>query len=372
MSADQGIKTYVTETPEEIFEYIKSGTALIKARPEFGTYPFSLDLLKLLKESNPFRQNYYYIEDVEHYAFFILYESRMNIMTLGKSEWMMNVKTIGFPCSFSNSGYITDDLEFLLNYCKKLKGGKLILNVEKPVGIKGMGFGETLPTCVLKLRKEHTSADAFLKSLRSPYRRRIRLAEKRCAPLSVLHYNHFRNADEDKEKSASFDKKIYPLYQNTFNKSEYKLECLSLEFFEQCEGHRIVFLKEDRPVGFVLLFQDGGKLNFLFCGMDYDAFGEKKSRDVATGQTMALTNADLYFYMLIHIVEYAIESRCESIDFGQTSELTKLKFGARLEKRYFYAQHTNPFLNLFAILGKGLLEYRYRFPEFNVFRQEEE
>lgn len=337
--SDENFKSLVTGDPEEMFEYLQTTPV-----SERLANPFTPEILKLLKKSNPFRQTYYYIEENGKYAFFIVYDSRMNIMTLGKKEWMMNVKTIGFPCSFSNSGYITNDLEFLLTYCRKLKGGKLILNVENPVKMKGMGFGETLPTCVLYLKPEHTSLENYLNSLRSPYRRRIRLALKRCSDIKTEH-----------RESAQEDAGLYALYLNTYNKSEYKLECLTEEFFERCEGHRIVFYKDDKPVGFVLLHKDKEKLSFLFCGMEYGKFEQ-------------ITNADLYFYMLLHIVEYAINEGCKVIDFGQTSELTKLKFGAEPEKRYFYAQHTNPFLNLFAILGKGLLEYKYDFPDFKVFR----
>ena len=350
--SDENMKSMITSDPKEMFDYLSD----TPVRDSLSN-PFTLEMLTLLKESNPFKQTYYYIEQGESYAFFIVYESRMNIMTLGKSEWMMNVTTIGFPCSFSNGGYITNDLSFLLSYCKRLKGGKLILNVESPVKMKGMGFGETLPTCVLDLHANHTSLAGYVNSLRSPYRRRIRLALKRCGEIEILH------EEITKEKNEIPEHDLYPLYLNTYNKSEYKLECLTKEFFDKCEGHRIVFLKEEKPVGFVLLHEDGEKLSFLFCGMDYETFKENGN------EKTTLTNADLYFCMLLRIVEYAIERKCKTIDFGQTSELTKMKFGAHLEKRYFYAQHTNPFLNLFAILGKGLLEYKYNFPDFNVFRE---
>ena len=96
--------------------------------------------------------------------------------------------------------------------------------------------------------------------------------------------------------------------------------------------------------------------------MDYETFKENGN------EKTTLTNADLYFCMLLHIVEYAIERGCKTIDFGQTSELTKMKFGAHLEKRYFYAHHSNPLINLLAMAGRRMLEYTYAFPDFRVFR----
>ena len=358
---------YITDDPKNMLEYLREHSHFLKDMDSLP-YPFTEDMLVLLKRSNPFKQTYYYIEDDDRYAFFIVYESRMNILTLGKREWIMKVKTIGFPCSLSNGGYITNDLSFLLNYCKEIRGAKLILNVEAEgdmspsAVIRGMGFGETLPDCVLHLHKAHTSLEAYMGSLRSSYRRRIRLAQRRCEGLKI----YYNDTEHD----------IYPLYLNTYNRSEYKLECLTREFFDRCKATRIVFAEADgdKPVGFVLLkdvkIKDSNnvesgdtekeirgeeapdRLIFMFCGMDY---------------ACSLNNADLYYYMLLHIVEYAIERGIKTIDLGQTSELTKLKFGAVLEKRFFYAHHTNPFLNMVAVLGKDLLEYKYDFPDFNVF-----
>ena len=371
--SDDRYTEYITDDPENMLEYLGEHSRFLKDKVSMP-YPFTGDMLTLLKKSNPFKQTYYYIEDEDRFAFFIVYESRMNILTLGKREWMMKVKTVGFPCSLSNSGYITNDTAFLLSYCRRIRGAKLILNVEPskdmdvPEKVRGMGFGETLPDCVLYLHKEHTSLEDYIGSMRSSYRRRIRIAQRRCEGIKV-YYDDLKYCDQI-NYSPKYD--IYPLYLNTYSRSEYKLECLTREFFDRCEGTGIVFVEadSDKPVGFVLLkevYSIGSgdekpgrkcagnrpdRLIFMFCGMDYDC---------------SCDNADLYFYMLLHIVEYAISRGIKTIDLGQTSELTKMKLGAVLEKRYFYAHHTNPLLNMVALLGKDLLEYKYAFPDFNVF-----
>ena len=90
----------------------------------------------------------------------------------------------------------------------------------------------------------------------------------------------------------------------------------------------------------------------MLCGMDY-----------------SIDTTDLYYFMLYKIIEYAILNKCDYIDFGQTSEETKLKFGCYLEMRYFYVHHSNKILNKIASLMKGILEYNYSFPEFNVFKE---
>ncbi|MCR5847466.1 MAG: GNAT family N-acetyltransferase [Lachnospiraceae bacterium] len=365
--SDENFKEYICDDPEEIFKMIEVGrhsdkllrskagdisldtaskdTQTTAALKGFG---FELSTLSLLKTANPLRQKYYYIENDEHYAFFTVYENRMNLFTFGKASWFMNIQTIAFPCSLSSPGFITDDMEWMLEYIKTIKGCKLVLNVTDKINVKGMSFGETLPTCILSLRKEHKDIDSFIDSLRAPYRRRINIALKKCAGIQTV-----LSTDDSTD--------VHPLYLQTYERSEYKLECLCRDFFDKTEGKKIIFLSDGKPVGFVLLRVNGEELVFMLCGMDYP---KEKCKD-------RVLNADLYYYMLLTIVDYAIKHNCKTIDFGQTSEKTKLKFGAVLSKRYFYAHHSNPFLNLFAMTGKHMLEYKYDFPEFHVFKEQQ-
>ena len=345
---------YQSDTIEDII------TVVEEELPE----QFGVEVLKLLKETNPFEQEYYYAKSDEHYAFYTLYRSKMDILTFGKTSWYMKVSTIGYPCSLSCPGYVTDDLSFLLESITHIKGAKLVLNVIEPisylqskeadrgsnVNIKGnvkgkkkriessMGFGETLPTCMFDCN--FSTIDEYLDSLRSSYRRRLKLAVKRCEESGIVK-THDNQAD------------IYQLYLNTYEKSNYKLERMEREFFERVEAEKIVYQKDGKNIGFTLLRRQGTHLDFMLCGMDYS---EK--------------TADLYYYMLLNIIDYAIREHCKTIDFGQTSEQTKLKLGAYLEKRYFYASHTNPLLNLVARYGKDVLAYKYEFPAYKVYKND--
>lgn len=301
-------------------------------------YPFNEKLICLLKDENKFEQEYYYIENGKDYAFFILYKNKMNIFTFGKLKCFLNLKVIGYPCSLSNCGYITNNERFMFDYIKTISGAKLVLNVSNPILIEDMTVGETLPTCIFK--NTFSSLDEYLTSLRSGYRRRINIAINNCKDIEIKEIN-----------DNSID--VYDLYLNTYNKSNYKLEKLEKGFFEKIEAQKLVFLKNNKPVGFVLIKQDNDKLIFMLCGMDYQ-----------------YDTTDLYYYMLFNIIKYAIDHNCEIIDFGQTSEETKMKFGALLDEKYFYAHHTNPILNYAVKLGKNILEYKYDFPEYRVFKEE--
>ncbi|MBP5529036.1 MAG: hypothetical protein J6X80_03200 [Lachnospiraceae bacterium] len=341
---NETIKEYISTDPAEIIGYMKKSRfagALFNGEDDLP-FPFTLSMLTLLKTANPLAQKYYYIEDDSNYAFFTVYENRMNLFTYGKAEWFMNIHTVAFPCSLSNCGFITNNRKWMLEYIKTIKGCKLVLNLDDKSDVKGMSFGETLPTCEFKIPEGISDIKTYTDSLRSPYRRRINIAVKNCADIKVI-----------RTKDDSVD--IHPLYLQTYDKSDYKLECLNKEFFDKTDGEKIIFLRDEKPVGFVLLKENGSELVFMLCGMDY---------------TPGKDNADLYFYMLLKIVEYAFEKNLKVIDFGQTSEKTKLKFGAVLKKKYFYAHHSNPFLNLFAMVGKHMLEYKYDFPEFRVFKEQ--
>lgn len=325
--SDQEKTVYISDRFDEIADYVK----------DILQYPFERGLLNLLKEENKLPQTYVYLQKGSAYAFFTIYENKMNIFTFGKLKCFLKMKVIGHPCSLSNCGFITNDEEMMFDYIKKIKGAKLVLNVGKISGcpsVKQMTVGETLPTCILDRHLD--SIEDYMAHLRSPYRRRLKKSFTACKDLTVKTAN-----------DGSID--IYRLYLNTYEKSDYKLEKLEKGFFDRVDAVRLVFFQGADPVGFVLLKQNCEKLIFMLCGMDYN-----------------YNTADLYYYMLYHIVCFAISHGCSAIDFGQTSENTKLRFGARLEKKYFYAHHSNRILNTVARLGKGLLEYKYDFPNYRA------
>ncbi len=299
--------------------------------------PYQLDasFLALLKEENPFPQNYFYIEDDDNYAFFVTYDMKLNILTFGKRQLNLNVTVVGTPCSVSDEGFLTNNESFLFDYLKQRKGATLILNTSKLLKEKGWATGETLPTCVFTNRFQTT--EAYLSSLRSDYRHRIKKAIRDCEGFEI--------------RKCGSEIDIYPMYLATYEKSEYKLERLERGFFERVDGVRLVFFKDNVPRGFVLLKPTKEKLVFLLCGMDY-----------------RYETADLYYYMLYTILDYGIKGKFPYIDLGQTSEETKLKFGAKLQKKYFYAHHSNPIVNCLVGLFKGSLAYRYDFPDYRVFK----
>ncbi len=313
-------------------EFAELSTCIGTALP----YPFTGEMLSLLKKENLYPQKYYYCKRDESYALFITYIEKLNICTFGKADLKVRVTVVGYPCSLCYPGYYTNDEEFLFECVKILKGPVLVLNNDRLPKLKKVSFGETLPTCRLTLTDG--TFEEYLARMRYPYRRRINIALKKCSSITY-------------EITDDSPVNIHELYLNTYNKSEYKLEKLEKGFFENVEGKRIIYYKDGRPVSFTLLKKVNDTLIFMLCGMDY-----------------SIETADLYFMMLFNIVKYAYNHNCRFVDFGQTSENTKLKFGSVLEKKYYVAFHSNKLINGLFHLVNSLFEYHYSFPEYHVFK----
>ena len=263
---DESFKEYINENPAEIFEQMKNArfAGALFDKDNDLPFPFTLSMLTLLNTANPLKQKFYYIEDDSNYAFFTVYENRMNLFTYGKAEWFMNIHTIAFPCSLSNNGFITNNVKWMLAYIKAIKGCKLVLNLDEKTDIKGMSFGETLPTCVFAIPENIKDIKTYMDSLRSPYRRRINIAVKNCSDIEIKRI-----------KDDSID--IHPLYLQTYEKSEYKLECLNKEFFDKTDGEKLVFLRDKKPVGFVLLKETRelpGSVQFFSCLVSFPSYNE--------------------------------------------------------------------------------------------------
>lgn len=300
-------------------------------------YPFTADMFNLLKKENLYPQKYYFCRKKESYALFVTYIEKLNIFTYGKADIRVKVTVVGYPCSLCYPGYYTNDREFVFECVKILKGPVLVLNNDELPELKKVSIGETLPTCLLTL-PEGTFDEYFL-SMRYPYRRRINTALKNCRSFTY-------------EITDNSPVNIHELYLNTYNKSDYKLEKLEKGFFENVDGKRIIYYQNGKPVSFTLLKKVDDTLIFMLCGMDY-----------------SIKTADLYFYMLYNIVKYAYENNCKYVDFGQTSENTKLKFGAVLVKKYYVAFHSNQVINMLFHMANSMFAYKYKFPEYHVFKE---
>ena len=296
--------------------------------------------LLILEKCNPCSQSYVLINDR---SAFVIYKLKLNIFSYSKLNLAIPVYIIGVPCSISKQGYMLEhrDLEEFENYIKKQKKSCIILNSDDRFLSAFLIKGETLPTC--KLNIFWNSFEDFILSLRSHYRYRLKKALNKAKSITMKKL----------EDNNMFDEKMYSLYEQVYEKSQYKLEKLGIDFFKLLPSSIHVFYLLDKPAAFVQLADNNGELCFVFGGMDYDLNHKY----------------DLYMNMLAFILKYGIENNYPAIDMGQTAEDTKMKFGCYQQKKYMYIYHPNFIVRFLIKLFSEKLSYKAVGLKLNLFKE---
>ena len=282
-----------------------------------------IKLLSLLEKINPCNQCYEITED----SLIISYDLKLNLFNF-KNILPLNVKAqiIGLPISLSQRGYF-GDLNKVLDIIKKRKGLKIILNADTEI-IKG---SRTLST--FEFTNNFNTFDDYLNKLRSSYRRRLNKA------LSQRNNIIIR-----KIINSNFTPEHYNLYLSIMNRTANPLEILPIEFFKQYETviYEFIDKSNENIIGFIQLKEFDDKLCFLFGGFNKE--------DVE--------KFDIYYNMLLKIIEIGIEKKVKKIDFGQTAEESKLKIGCKEVNKYLYAHHSNTIINSLIQKLLPLMSYR--------------
>jgi hypothetical protein len=266
------------------------------------------------------------------------YHLRLNVFTFGKADFRLPFTIIGPPASFDETGY-QGSLDKLADHYAGKRGNHLVLNLPEPYAGKGV-CARTLSTAVLQNR--FTDFEAYLDALRSPYRRRIRLALEKLGALSWEAL-----APED------FSDAHYRLYLQVLGRSDFPLETLGRDFFRSCPGELFALGEGDDPLAFILLEHGENHTTFLLGGMDY------ARRD----------DRDLYMNMLVKVVQEGIRRGSGEIRLGQTAEDSKRRLGAVLVPRYLLFLSSSRLLTAVARLVLKHSAYRDKSQPCRAFRQ---
>jgi hypothetical protein len=296
--------------------------------------------LLILEKCNPCHQSYVIINDR---SAFVIYKLKLNIFSYAKLNLNMTVYIIGVPCSVSKQGYMLEakDIDEFENYIKKQKKGCIILNSEDSSLSPFLIKGETLPTC--KLNILWNSFEDFVLSLRSHYRYRLKKALLKAKGITI----------KELEDNNGFDEKLYSLYEQVYEKSQYKLEKLGIDFFKLLPSSIYVFYLLDKPAAFIQLANNNGELSFVFGGIDYDLNHKY----------------DLYMNMLAFILKYGIENKYSTVDMGQTAEDTKMKLGCQQHKKYMHIYHPNFIIRFLIKFFSEKLSYKPVSLQLNLFKE---
>lgn len=292
-------------------------------------------LLELLERVNPCKQEYEIYENNIIISYFL----KLNLFNFRKTlPLYVNAQIIGLPVSVCLNGYFGDNnIEEII---QNKKGLKILLNGDSPF----KGGGKTLSTFFFENRFK--CFDDYFNALRSPYRRRINKALKYRDKLFI---RKFSNKD--------FNIKHYNLYLSIMSRSNNPLETLPIEFFKgyDAELYEFIDTSTEKAIAFIQLKEIKNKLYFLFGGFNKE--------DVE--------KFDIYYNMLLKIVELGIDKQVSEIEFGQTAEESKIKIGCKERFKYLYIHHSNPILNFIIQKLVPIFSYKPYPVKHHVFKLED-
>lgn len=296
-----------------------------------------ISLLELLEKINPCNQSYEVIGD----SMVVSYLLKINLLNFSDLfQLNLNTQIIGLPISISEKGYLGKEA-LIEKIVRNRKGLKIILNGDN----KFSSGGQTLSTFIFHNR--FSTFEDYIKALRSPYRRRINKA--------LLYREDLEVKRLDKK---DFNDIHYGLYLSIMNRTEHPLEILPKDFFTEYEAELYEFVDKETKdiVGFIQLKLIGDKLCFLFGGF------RKEDND----------KYDIYYNILLKIIEIGIAKQVKTIEFGQTAEESKLKIGCKEAPKYVYIHHSNRIINWFIKKLTPLFSYKPYSIKHNVFKEIED
>lgn len=287
------------------------------------------------------------------------YKESLNLFTFGNLKLNLPFTVIAPPISIDDVGF-SGEISALINDLKSSKSNFslfpklfLFLNLREEHKVASIqskqifGIGNTLSSCIFRnhnpqTKQQFQSINEYKSCLRSSYKRRVVKAEKRGEPLLV-----------EKIDNINFNEELHSLYLQVLNRNkQYKLETLPLSFFKNSLCDIYVWKKEGKYLSFVMLSKKETTTHFVFGGLDYQL------RDTY----------DLYYNMLLFVLEKGFENQSEQINFGQTAEETKCRLGCITVPRYMLCFSTNPLLTLFIKKVHKLLENQRVDLNFRVYK----
>ncbi|OEF98366.1 GNAT family N-acetyltransferase [Desulfuribacillus alkaliarsenatis] len=320
---------------------------IVAGSVQIDKYFLKRQTLVSLEQLNPCGQKYHI--DLERKAVFVTYQHKLDLFTFTPHlSLKVPVTIVGLPLSVAKPGYAYKELQTaemktmgmqaIVEAAKKVKGFTIILNADRLN--TSMAQGRTLASCILENRWQ--SFNHYLSDMRSHYRYRVKKALEKGSAIDI------RELTDNRE----FTIDMYRLYEDVYQRSDNKLEKQSIEFFQQFPAKIITFSVTNKVVAFVQVVKADQELTFIFGGINYSL----------------IETYDLYLNMILQIVRIGIELGVKRLDFGQTTEETKLKIGAKLQPKLIYAHHSNPIMNFLISKGIGALSYKDYAIKHNVFK----
>ncbi len=328
-----------------ILREIGAAADLDPAWDGLGTAPFQRRaFLAHCEAHNPCNQRYWeWHRDGRLRAGAVTYDLRLDLLTYLGLKSPLTMRMVGVPASVSCPGAIGDDGEvraLLAEVVPRLKGLVVGLNLPGDLGPAGAACGRTLPSMAMDL--PFADWDAYVRALRSDYRRRLLRHDRRWAGVASR-----------RGPCGTFDDALHALYLQVWRRSAAKLERLQASFFRELpEGfHLTVHRDGERVLAWHVAATEGTRRWFFLGGLDYAMAGPRAS----------------YFNLLAAVVREAIEDGMTWLDLGQTAEVPKARLGARAHEARLFGWHRWGTARWMLRRGRRWLEYPRTVPDAHVF-----
>lgn len=191
---------------------------------------------------------------------------------------------------------------------------------------------ESLPTSFVTVKWQEF--EQYLDSFRSKDKVKMR--------RNIRRFNKDKIRVELIEDFSPYVDDMIAVYNQVYNKAEYKFEKLNKEFLHQINKNlgqfskAIIVSKDQKIVAIELIVEDERILRPLYVGIDYQYNDEYK----------------LYFNMIYLIIKMGIELKKDYVELGQTCYYPKRKAGAYIESIHMYIRFRNKLVNK---IGGGVL-----------------
>ncbi|HEY4324244.1 MAG TPA: peptidogalycan biosysnthesis protein [Mucilaginibacter sp.] len=279
------------------------------------------------------------------------------IKKLSPNFFKVKILACGLPASFGqlnlkiiNDGY-ADGVSGLIvremkTFAKKLRITLLTVKEfsakeEKQFSnflVDGFFLGNSIPYMSLDIR--WPDFDAYLNSLRHPYRRKILISLKKIGqslPVIIkgcLHDDLSRApalilSQPDEGFAANF----YKMYLSVMERSTTKLEVLNENFFADLFSRKdkyqlLNFVTDRKVISSAIVFFENSTLTFMLVGREHPK-----------------DEYDSYFNLIYGIIQLAIENDCKKVKMGQTAYWVKQCVGSMPETRTIYFASTRPIVH---------------------------
>ncbi|MBT8232940.1 MAG: GNAT family N-acetyltransferase [Saprospiraceae bacterium] len=199
----------------------------------------------------------------------------------------------------------------------------------KILSFKASGFYEfeVQPTMIVNVNPEWKSLDDYLGAVKSKYRVKFKKVIKKSGGLEFK-----RMSINDAEK---YNDAMYALYKRTADRATFSLFTLNEKYFYKLKEtlkenlQLLGVFKEDQILGFFTFVKDNDHGDAHFLG--YNVNENSKYQ--------------LYFNMLLRLVEESISQGSSSLNLSRTALEIKSSVGAEPHAMYVYLKHLNPIIN---------------------------